>query len=125
MPKLAAGLGLILILLGLAAYAGSGAASWTALIPTLFGVPLAALGWLARAERFRMHAMHAAAALALLGLIGTVRGLFKLPALLTGGDLPRPAAVWVQSIMAVLCLVFLVLCVKSFVDARRARGGTS
>jgi len=33
----------------------------------------------------------------------------------------RPAAVTVQAIMAILCLVFLIFAVKSFIDARRAK----
>ncbi|BDQ03646.1 MAG: hypothetical protein KatS3mg037_2221 [Ignavibacterium sp.] len=31
----------------------------------------------------------------------------------------RPAAVTVQAIMAILCLLFLIFAIKSFIDARR------
>ena len=64
--------------------------------------------------------MHVAAAIGLLGFAGTVRGLMKLPVLLTGGELDRPAAVAVQAAMAIVCFIFVVLCVWSFVKARRA-----
>jgi lysylphosphatidylglycerol synthetase-like protein (DUF2156 family) len=121
MANVTIGFGAALILLGVAGYVASGAASWTALIPALFGVLLAALGAAARRERARMHAMHAAAVLGVLGLLGSARGLLKLPVLLSGGALERPAAVAAQSAMAVLCLAFVALCVKSFLDARRSR----
>jgi hypothetical protein len=68
-----------------------------------------------------MHAMHAAATLALVGFLAMIPGLVKL-ARWAGGTVPaRPAAVVSQSIMAGLMLVFLVLCVRSFINARRAR----
>lgn len=121
MANVTIGFGAALIILGVVGYVASGAASWTALIPALFGVLLAALGVAARRERVRMHAMHGAAVLGVLGLLGSARGLLKLPALLSGGALDRPAAVAAQSVMALLCLAFVALCVKSFIDARRSR----
>lgn len=121
MAKVTIGFGAALILLGVVGYIASGAASWTALIPALFGVLLTALGVAARRESVRMHAMHGAALLGVLGLVGSARGLLKLPALLSGVALDRPAAVAAQSVMALLCLAFVALCVKSFVDARRGR----
>jgi hypothetical protein len=114
-------LGVLLSILGLAAYAVTGGQSMTALIPTFFGVPLAVLGFLARDERRLKSAMHAASVLALLGLLGSVRGIPGFFALLGGNPVERPAAVIVQTVMAVLCTLFLILAIKSFVDARRAR----
>jgi len=65
--------------------------------------------------------MHGAAVLMLLGFAGTVGGLIKFFKMLGGAETARPAAVTVQAIMAVLCLVFIILAVKSFIDARRSR----
>ena len=113
--------GIILILLGLVGYFGSGGVSVTALIPAGFGVVLTALGFAARSDSSRRHAMHAAAALGLLGFLGTVPGLLQLPTLLAGGNVARPPAVISQSIMALLMVLFVGLCVKSFIDARKAR----
>ena len=48
-------------------------------------------------------------------------GLMGLPALLSGSEVERPAAVVSQSIMAILMAVFVGLCVRSFIAARRAR----
>ena len=120
MAKITIGLGLVLIVLGLGGYFGTGRESWTALIPALFGLPLALLGVVALKESMRKHAMHVAATIGLLGFAGTVKGLMKLPVLLTGGELARPSAVAVQAAMAIVCLLFVVLCVWSFIKARRA-----
>ena len=121
MSQTAVVFGVLLCLIGVGFYAGTGAASVTALIPAFLGLPLVVAGLLARREGLRRHAMHAAALLGTLGILGSLRGVAKLPALLTGGEVARPAAVAAQSITAVLCLVFVALCVRSFVSARRAR----
>ena len=71
-------LGIILIILGLVSFLGTGMPSVTALIPTFFGLLLLALGFLARKESARKMAMHIAIVLGLLGLIGTFPGLINL-----------------------------------------------
>jgi lysylphosphatidylglycerol synthetase-like protein (DUF2156 family) len=119
MPRIAIVFGSLLVLVGVGFYVGTGAASITALIPAFIGLPLALLGGLATRENLRRHAMHGAAALGLLGFFGSARGLAQLPALLSGEPLARPAAVAGQSLTAALCLVFVILCVRSFVEARR------
>lgn len=115
--------GVVLIVLGVAGYLGSGGVSVTALIPAIFGVVLAALGALARNEAMRKHAMHGAVLVGLLGFLGSARGLLQLPALMSGGEVARPTAVAAQSVMAILMLLFVVLCVRSFIAARAARRG--
>ncbi len=120
MTKITIGFGLVLIALGLGSYFGTGQASVTALIPAFFGLPLLLLGLVALKERMRKRAMHVAALIGLLGFAGTVSGLMKLPVLLTGGELARPAAVGVQAGMAIVCFVFVLLGVWSFIKARRA-----
>ncbi len=113
--------GVILIALGVVGYVATGQQSPTALIPAAFGVLLFICGVLARKEHLRKHVMHAAAALGVLGFLGSVPGLLKVFTLLGGGEVERPAAVISQSLMAVCMLIFVALCVKSFIDARRAR----
>lgn len=121
MPAVSVAIGIVMILLGVLAYFGTGGQSVTALIPAFFGAPLAVLGALARDERRLKTTMHIAAILMLLGFLGSVRGIPAAIALLSGGIVERPAAAVVQTAMALLCAVFLVLAVKSFVDARRRR----
>lgn len=120
MARLTIVYGLLLIVLGIASYFGTGQESKTALIPALFGAPILLSGVVALQDHLRRHAMHAAAALALLGFLGSAPGLLKAFTLLGGGEVARPNAVIAQAVMALLSLVFLVLCVRSFINARRS-----
>jgi hypothetical protein len=117
------GFGVVLIILGLAGYFGSGMVSLTALIPAAFGLLLVIFGAMAKDDKRRKMAMHIAVVVGLLGFLGTVPGVLKLGALLSGGDVARPMAVVAQSIMAVLMAIYVAMCVKSFIDARRSRAG--
>ncbi len=117
------GFGVVLIILGLAGYFGSGMVSLTALIPAAFGLLLVIFGAMAKDDKRRKMAMHIAVVVGLLGFLGTLPGLLKLGALLSGGDVARPMAVVAQSIMAVLMAIYVAMCVKSFIDARRSRAG--
>jgi len=122
MPTLAIVFGIILDALGFGAYVATGSHSPTALIPAFFGTIIFLCGLLSVfIPKIRMHLMHVAA---LVGLLGTLGGLgMGLPKLgsLIAGTAERPLAAGMQIAMGVLCLDFLVLCVKSFIDARRAR----
>lgn len=121
MAKLSIAYGIIFILMGLYGYFGISSESITALIPTFFGIPMLIFGWLGLNEKYLKHTMHGAAVLTLLGFAGTVGGLIKFFKMLGGAEMERPAAITVQALMAILCLIFLVLAVKSFIDARRAK----
>ncbi|TVR26187.1 MAG: hypothetical protein EA389_06850 [Ilumatobacter sp.] len=116
------GFGAVLVALGIIGFVGSGADSVTALIPSFFGVVFVVLGTVGRSDDRRALTMHIAAFLALVGIAGSITGLVDLPDLLAGNDLERPWAVAVQSIMAVVLVIYLVLAVRSFIAARRARG---
>jgi hypothetical protein len=114
--------GALLIVVGLAGYFGTGAEHVTALIPAFIGLSLVLLGWIAQKEKLRMHAMHGAVLVGLVGFIGGVVRLIKpVSTLLSGGEIERPIAVVMTALMTILCGVFVGLCVKSFIDARRAR----
>jgi hypothetical protein len=117
------GFGVVLILLGLVGYFGSGMASPTALIPAIFGLLLVVFGAMARDDKKRKMAMHIAVVIGLLGFLGSASGLISLPAVLSGGPVERPMAVVSKSIMAVLMAVYVAMCVKSFINARRSRAG--
>jgi hypothetical protein len=120
-PAVTIALGVILIGLGAIGFLATGREHPTALIPAFAGIVFLILGVVARNPGARKHAMHAAAALALLGFFGTVPGLIKFFRMLGGTEVSRPAAVRAQAIMAVLCLLFVILCVRSFIAARRNR----
>ncbi|MBM4090655.1 MAG: hypothetical protein FJ276_14725 [Planctomycetes bacterium] len=112
MPRVAVVTGLLLVLQGIGFYFGTGATSVTALIPAVVGLPIALLGLVAFKESARKHAMHAAAALAVLGLLAA------LGRLVTAGWSVSAAGLSLL-IMVLLTGGFALLCVKSFVDARR------
>jgi hypothetical protein len=120
MAPLAIGFGVLLTLLGPVLYFLSDPAkqSPTAFIPSGFGIVLIVLGVIARNEKLRMHAMHGAA---LIGLIGFAVPAYMVSAALIRGLPFEPVKHGGQATMAVLCLLFLGLCVKSFIDARVAR----
>ena len=109
--------GLVLAVIGIASYVGTGRTSWTALIPAIFGVVFLLLAYVARNEAARRHAMHVAMVVALVGIAGTASRL--LPAL-AAGQLARPA-VLAQLVTTLLLVWYLVKGIKSFRDARRAR----
>ena len=117
----------LLILLGVGGYAAASAgvmgakASPTALIPAVVGILIGICGVVALRESLRKHAMHGAVLVGLLGcLAGAGRGLPGLPSLLSGTS-EKPLAVILTNVMAVICGVFVALCVKSFIDARKRR----
>lgn len=121
MRRLTTIFGIIFVLLGVGLYFGSGRESVTALIPAFLGVLFLVCAAIATTERRRMHAMHVAVLLALVGLGGSAGGLVgALKAL--GGTAPENAtATYGRAVMAVLCVVFIVAAVRSFIAARRAR----
>jgi uncharacterized membrane protein len=107
--------GLILAALGIVSYVGTGRTSVTALIPAFFGVVLLALAWVGRNEAARKHAMHAALLVALVGIVGTASRLIGAT------DFTRPATL-AQLVTVLLLAWYLGQGIKSFRDARRARG---
>ena len=125
MPKLSINIGVLLVILGFFSYIATEMVSLTALIPSLFGFVFIGLGLLSKkSDNLQKHSMHAAVLLALLGLGGSFTGLRQIIVVLLGGDMPvRFTAAASQAVMAVLCILFVILGVKSFIDARKAKKG--
>lgn len=122
MAKISIACGLVLIGLGLGGYFGTGMTSWTALIPAYFGIAIALLGALALNDAYRMHAMHGAV---LLGLIGFVAAGYRVVKVAIAGNIELPVAFALQLAMSLICAVFVALCVRSFIQARKARKSAS
>ena len=112
--------GIALIVLAVGFYLGTGAKSLTALIPAGIGLPIAICGGLAFKENLRKHAVHAALVFALLGVIGM---LMRLPKLLSGDA--KATVVAATLLMGGICIIFIVLGIKSFRNARRERAAAS
>jgi hypothetical protein len=127
MAKIAIGFGVVLAALGVWGFVSTGSAHPTALIPLWFGLVLVVCGVLARTEdaKRRMLWMHIAVTVGLLGfLVPAVRGGGALVrAHSQGVPLQHAAAVHAQLLMALVCFVFVAMCVRSFVAARRGRLG--
>jgi hypothetical protein len=123
MAKVSIVFGVILILLGAWGYTTTGAQHPTALIPAYFGLGLALCGYFASRNGGAQRAlwMHIAVTLGLLGFLGAGVMAVKEKMAAHGGPLAHPVAVESQAAMAAICLVFVILCVRSFIAARRAR----
>ena len=122
-PAVWAGLacGGLLVALGVGGYLLSDSDTpGTALIPAAFGVILLVCAFVAmNGERALKIAMHVAA---VVGLLGLLAGLGRLGMVLAkDGDGPSTLGLVSLIGLATLSAVFLALCVKSFVDARRRR----
>ena len=110
--------GVLLVLLGLVGYlvlADPDARSVTALIPAFFGIPIVLAGLVAAKPAARKHAMHVAMLFALLGAVAPWMRLAK--SFSEGFELNEKTGV--QLTMSTLCLVLLVLGIRSFIAARR------
>jgi hypothetical protein len=95
--------------------------SVTVFIPSILGVLIAGLGAIALKDHLRKHAMHAASAIGLLGGVACLgMGIKQLAKI---GTETQPSASQFGSVWstAILCLVFVFLCVQSFIRAKRER----
>jgi len=119
--KLTIGFGFLLAVVGVTGFVTTGSIHWTAMIPTWIGLVLAASGILALNPARRMLWMHVAVTVGLLGFLGTIPGVIGIVKMAMGSTVARPTAAIYQSITWLICAVFVGLCVRSFIAARRAR----
>jgi len=123
MAKITVLFGVLLIILGAARFILTGHKFPTSLIPVAFGILLIIFGGMAETPetRRRMLFMHIAVTVGLLGFLATAPALFSAFQLFKGKLFPYPAAIEEKAAMSVLLLIYVALCVRSFIAARRSR----
>jgi uncharacterized membrane protein len=123
LAKLTLVLAVLLVALGLIGYLGTGSMHPTALIPAWIGLALGVFGFLAISpnEGRRKLFMHINVTIALLGFLGSaveaVRGYVHAKSL---GAEPDQIALASKITLAGLLLFYIILCVRSFIAARRS-----
>jgi hypothetical protein len=119
MAKLTLLFAVLLIALGLAGFFGTGHTHYTALIPAWIGLALGIGGWLAISpdERRRKLFMHINVTIGLVGFVGTFAEIIRSCASSKPLDLTAMAA---KLALAWLLLIYLFLCMRSFLVAQRS-----
>jgi hypothetical protein len=123
MAKLTIGFGVLLILLGIFGFVSTGSAHPTALIPGGIGLLFVLFGIMANTEnsKKRMLWMHISVTVALLTFLGMVPAAIDTIRLSRGVAFPHPAAVVEKGALALLSLIYVLFCVRSFINARSSR----
>jgi uncharacterized membrane protein len=123
MAKVTLVFAVLLVALGLAGYLGTGSLHPTALIPTWIGLALGIFGFLAMSEDAgrRKLFMHVNVTIGLIGFLGgaieAVRGYVHAK---SAGMEPDMIALASKVTLAALMLIYVMLCVRSFIAARRS-----
>ena len=123
MAKVTLVFAVLFIALGLVGFITTGSSHPTALIPAALGLLLGIIGALSLGPNpsRRKLFMHINVTLGLLGFLGTVMGLIQWFQMLAGATVKNPPATESKAIMALLCLLYVALCVRSLIAARKAR----
>ena len=117
--KITAIYGGILILWGLAVTFISGSTSITSYIPSMFGWPMLFLGVMAlKAPKYKKILMHIVVIIGLLIFLG---GLDVIRNVMSGTLGDNPWATASKTMLLVTGAYFSLLCVKSFIHARKTR----
>jgi cytochrome b561 len=123
MAKVTIAFAVVFIALGVAGFVTTGSQHPTALIPAALGLLLGIFGAIALSPdpKRRKLFMHICVTLGLLGFLGTVMGLIQWFQMLAGAAVKDPPATESKAAMALLSLLYVALCVRSFIAARKAR----
>ena len=105
--------------LGLGSYLGTGSMHPTLLIPLWFGIVFGVFGFLAMRskEGSRKLFMHINVTIAVLGFLGAIAGILHSVASAKELDMNALAALLV---LGWLLLIYVILCVRSFLTARQS-----
>jgi uncharacterized membrane protein HdeD (DUF308 family) len=123
MAKLTIAFGILLLLLGIVAFVSTGSDHPTSLIPSITGLFFVLFGVMANTEdtKKRMLWMHISVTVALLAFLGTIPADIDVVRLSRGVSFAHPIAVEEKAALSLLCLIYVLFCVRSFISARRAR----
>ena len=127
MASITVAVGIILTILGAAAYSlfptPDHPPHFTSLIPSVLGILILLMGIMSRQEAKRKQATHGALGLALLGMLGSLGGLQYWPKMMTSGALEpwQMKAGGEMLLMFFVCGAYLVVGGNSFVRARKAK----
>jgi hypothetical protein len=124
MAKVSLVFGVLLAILGLGFYFGTGSHYPTSLIPLWFGLALGVFGFLAisPSEKRRKLFMHINVTIGVIGFFGAaIRAIMVYGNARSAGEDPNYIAISAQAAMALLMLIYVLLCVRSFMEARRKR----
>ena len=123
MAKLTIGFGVLLVILGIFGYVATGSVHPTALIPVWIGLLFALFGFMANTEdsKKRMLWMHISVTVALITFLGTIPADIDTIRLSHGAYFAHPAAIEEKGALSLLCLIYVLFCVRSFISARRSR----
>jgi hypothetical protein len=114
MSKTSLFFGILLIGLGGSFYFMTGSKSYTALIPSAFGILVFGCGLLAIKASLRKKAAHFGAVIGLLGVAGGFG--MAIPKFIAND---AGSAELEQVLMGFVCLAYLWFCIRSFIAARR------
>lgn len=120
MAKLTIGFGVLLILLAVFGFVATGSEHPTALIPAGLGLLFVLFGSLANTSdsKKRMLWMHISVTVALLLFLSTIPADISAFKLSRGVEVARPAAVVEKAAMSLMCLIYVLFCIRSFINAR-------
>ena len=117
--------GILLTLLGAWNYAADQQAGLGALMPALYGALTILFGFLAGKWQHK-HPLYGAVMMAILTLLSSLRGLWNLLILLTGGQSALPAQlIYIRSARGILSILFIIaamLLIKNFWQNWKAFG---
>lgn len=123
MAKLTISFGILLIILGIFGFVATGSAHPTALIPVGIGLLFVLFGVMANSldTKKRMLWMHISVTVALLVFLGMIPACIDVIRLSRGVSFPYPAAVEEKAALGLFSLIYVLFCVRSFINARRSR----
>jgi hypothetical protein len=123
-PRIALWIGILLTLVGLASRYLLGMRGGTSLLPSVFGLPIALMGFVAIDPQYAQGTMRGVAVLSLLGILASLHIVPRLNDMLLGRHPPgSTVAILSGSAMLLLCGILLIVCSLAFarVWIRRTR----